>query len=166
MMEAKYPLLLRRYQLNPAGAGIGKFRGGMGAIKEYVMLEDDLYSQINIEQTKHPPWGLWGGGNAGSCSVLAAAGTDREQLIQDKVSFVGPFIKGDVLVAKSGGGGGWGDPLERDPLAVMEDVLNELWTVGEVRDAYGVVLEPETCAINWDATNDLRAQRRARGLTS
>jgi N-methylhydantoinase B len=157
MIEAKYPLRLERYELNPASAGKGKFRGGMGTLKDYRVLVDDLYSQVAIEGVTCPGWGLSGGTDAAASAVTIWPDTDREQVIQDKVSFVGPFRAGDRVIATAGGGGGLGDPFERDPAAVREEVWNEFMTVEQALKDYGVVVDPVTLEVEHEATRRERA---------
>jgi N-methylhydantoinase B len=65
----------------------------------------------------------------------------------------------DVLVNHSGGGGGWGDPFERDPAAVLADVLNEYVSLDAARDDYGVVIDPATMTVDAAATSASRAER-------
>jgi N-methylhydantoinase B len=158
MIEAKYPLRLDRYELNPASAGPGRYRGGMGTSKTYVFLEEDLFCQVSVEGTHYPGWGLQGGEDAEPSGALVRAGSDGERLVRDKVGFVGPFAPGESIVAMAGGGGGWGDPLERDPQLVLADVLNEFFTPEEVERDYGVVIDGR--AVDLDATEELRQQRR------
>jgi N-methylhydantoinase B len=156
MIESRYPLRLERYTLNPASAGPGRFRGGMGTIKEYVILEDGLFSQISVEGTRHPAWGLDGGGDAQPSHVILYPGTPEEQVVMDKVGFVGPFRAGDVVSVRTGGGGGWGDPLEREPTAVAEDVANGLLSVEAARERYGVAVGVDG-AIDHEETRRLRS---------
>jgi N-methylhydantoinase B len=67
--------------------------------------------------------------------------------------------EGDVLIKHSSGGGGVGDPIERDPEMVREDVENELVTVNAARDVYKVVIDPTTLEIDHEATRELRGRR-------
>ena len=159
MIEARYPLRLERYTLNPTSAGPGRFRGGMGTVKDYVVLEDGLFSQISVEGTRHPAWGLHGGDDAEPSRVVLRPGTDDEETIMDKVGFVGPFIAGDVVSVRTGGGGGWGNPFERDVQAVADDVANELLSVTDAAERYGVVLD-EAGIVDHVATD------RRRGLAT
>lgn len=158
MIESRYPLRLERYALNPESCGAGTYRGGMGTIKDYIVLEDGLFSQISVEGTRHPAWGLHGGADAQPSHVVLWPGTDREQVVMDKIGDVGPFQAGDLVSVRTGGGGGWGDPLRRDPRAVADDVRNELLTVDEARAQYGVSIDVATGDVHQADTEAVRAQ--------
>ncbi len=67
---------------------------------------------------------------------------------------------GNVIFAQSGAGGGWGDPLKRDPKAVLNDVLNDYVSIERARADYGVVIDPQRMAIDEAATAELRASLR------
>ena len=91
-------------------------------------------------------------GQAGA--VIVRPGTDREQVtgaIYEQVS------AGDVIINRSGGGGGWGNPLERDPSRVLDDVRNEFVSVIAAREKYGVIIDPKTMTVDDMATDALRA---------
>jgi N-methylhydantoinase B len=68
--------------------------------------------------------------------------------------------RGDLVSIRTGGGGGWGDPLERDPELVLWDVVNEYITPETAREVYGVVVDPEKRQIDWEATRKLREQMK------
>ena len=72
-----------------------------------------------------------------------------------------PMRRGDVFIHDQPGPGGWGDPLERDPLRVLRDVTNELVTPASARDDYGVVLDPSGSVVDEAATTRRRAELRA-----
>jgi N-methylhydantoinase B/oxoprolinase/acetone carboxylase alpha subunit len=73
---------------------------------------------------------------------------------------------GEIFGKVSGGGGGVGNPLEREPLAIQRDVRNGLTTVQYARDVYGVVLDPDTLEIDESATASLRAEMTAREVAA
>ena len=124
VIEGHYPLRVRRHTFNPEGAGAGKYRGGLGVIREYEMLEDNILIQTMNENTINPPWGLYGGGDAGVSKLIAWAGSEKEEEITQRVYLYGPFNKGDIVSQRSTGGGGWGDPRERDPDLIEYDRRN------------------------------------------
>jgi N-methylhydantoinase B len=68
--------------------------------------------------------------------------------------------KGDLVSLRSGGGGGWGDPLDRDPELVRMDVKNEYISIKVAREVYGVILDPDTLSIRWEETKKLREEMR------
>ena len=70
---------------------------------------------------------------------------------------------GDVIQFHSGGGGGYGDPLTRDPSAVEQDVINEYVSVEQARDNYGVVIDPKTLKVDVEETIKLRASAKQKG---
>ena len=81
-------------------------------------------------------------------------GTEREQVtgaIYEEVA------AGDVIINQSGGGGGWGNPLDRDPALVLDEVSNEFVSVVAAREKYGVIIDPDTMAIDNMATDELRS---------
>ena len=71
--------------------------------------------------------------------------------------------QGDVFSHEQPGPGGWGDPLERDPVRVLKDVRNEFISVGAARDDYGVVIDTATWTVDQSGTGQRRAEIRARG---
>ncbi|MBM4424183.1 MAG: hydantoinase B/oxoprolinase family protein [Chloroflexi bacterium] len=138
IIETRYPLLVRRYALNLEGAGKGKYRGGFGVIRDYEMLEDNILMQLMNENTLYPPWGLFGGDQSGVSKAIVWEGTDHEQVLTRRISYFGPLHKGDRVSARTTGGGGWGDPKERDPELVKNDVLNGFLSAAEAEKIYGV----------------------------
>jgi N-methylhydantoinase B len=91
--------------------------------------------------------------------LVLSAGSANEMLVEE-TAFMVPLAPGQRAQFQIGGGGGWGDPLERDPQAVREDVLDEYVSLeGAARD-YGVVLDRQTLAVDEKATAELRARLR------
>jgi N-methylhydantoinase B len=72
-----------------------------------------------------------------------------------------PMRRGDVFIHDQPGPGGWGDPLERDPLRVLRDVANELVGLASARDDYGVVIDASALVVDEAATARRRAELRA-----
>lgn len=110
--------------------------------------------------TKCPPTGLFGGSTAKPCHTVAWPDTAKEQVFYDRHAHVGPLLTGDTVSVRSGGGGGWGDPLQRDPRLVARDAKNELITVDTALKTYGVVLDPATFEVDAQATDQVRAKQR------
>lgn len=122
LIEAKFPLHVRRYALNvEGGAGAGQWRGGFGVVREYEILSGEADIHSGFGRSRTPPWGMDGGG-AGSLNRLdvvdkeAANTTSYGRLSHRRV------VKGDLLRIATGGGGGWGDPTKRSKDAIAEDI--------------------------------------------
>jgi N-methylhydantoinase B len=114
---------------------------------------------------KYPMSGIAGGKNGAPNRLKVRAGTAREAVVAVMANAVA-HEAGECFEYVYGGGGGWGDPLDRDPAAVVEDVLDELVSLDAARRDYGVVLtgraEDGTLAVDGTATRNLRAQLRSR----
>ncbi len=164
LIEAENPILVDEYAFLPDTGGAGRFRGALGIARQYRLLADEATLQLRSDRHLHPCWGLWGGG-AGSLarSLLdEGAGTLRET----PSKFTRRVARGTVFRAEMAGSGGWGDPLERDPDAVGRDARQGKVTLEHARDAYAVVVRPDTFEIDPQATRRLRAERRAHKETS
>lgn len=161
IQEAHYPYRIEAKRLRPDSGGPGRFRGGPGIEKVYRFLQDQTLL-AKLDRLGCPPWGVQGGGPGQSPrgELVRASG---ERLVLTKGQWpVGP---GDVAYILSGGGGGYGDPFERDPARVAEDVrCGYVGREAAARD-YGVVLqgagEPDDAA-----TRALREAARPAGASS
>jgi N-methylhydantoinase B len=121
-IESHFPLRVTRYELREDTAGPGRWRGGIGSIREMEMLADGGFS-LEGDGSVHPPPGLFGGGEGTPGDVILNAGTDREERLPSKF----PYRKaraGDRLRLIGPSGGGYGDPAERDPALLREDVAD------------------------------------------
>ncbi len=145
--------------------GPGRWRGGLGShyVKE-VLVPAKVYTYV--VGMKYPMPGIAGGCPGEPNKLTLRAGSPEEVVVRDTADWV-PVEAGDRIVYEYGGGGGWGSPLERDPDAVLDDVLDEYVSVeGALRD-YGVVLtgslEDLTLEVDLAGTELERARRRASG---
>lgn len=131
--EAKNPWLLEKVELAPDSGGAGRFRGGLGVDMFFRMLEDTWVTSI-VERTRNAPWGLAGGlpGRPNSAVLRRSNGTC---VPISKVTRL-ELKKGDTVELYSGGGGGFGDPNERDPAAVQHDVREGYVSEAEARSRY------------------------------
>jgi N-methylhydantoinase B len=162
LLEAKFPLLVGRYTYNVEdGAGAGRHRGGFGLLREYVVESDDVVLHASFGRTATRPWGV-DGGSAGSLNGIdVIRGDIREQLTRPPHF---PLRRGDRVVIRTGGGGGWGDPRTRDPALIAQDVRDGLLTVAEAEASYGVVIHPATQTVDHAATIGLRDGRPEKPL--
>jgi N-methylhydantoinase B len=159
IVEASAAVRIRAYGLVPDSAGPGRFRGGCGSQLEFEVLTPDAsLTPRGMERHRFRPWGLLGGGCAanGSCFVKRN-GTGQFELVKDKIDSIHLSV-GDIIRIIFAGGGGYGDPLDREPERVLQDVLDGFVTEeGATRD-YGVVIRGRS--VDAAATAGLRKKRR------
>ncbi len=167
-IELKSPVRIDRRALRPGSGGSGKYRGGLGMITQFTNLVEGSWSLSNNGRRKLPPWGVFGGGS-GQASVNRARRSADEPFV-DEDPYRTVFPAGGSVVVETAGGGGWGNPLDRDPASVRNDVLEEFISLETAREDYGVVLDagPErstdaaTAALRAAAAVSRNAKRRRR----
>jgi N-methylhydantoinase B len=142
----------------PDRSGPGKFRGGTPYRRDYRLLADEAILQVRADRQVHRPYGLYGG-EPGAPSVNVLNPESDPKPLPGKVTLT--IRAGDVFRHELAGGGGWGDPLERDPERVLSDVRDELITEEFAREAYGVAIDRAAWTIDAAATGTLRAAHRA-----
>ncbi|BDG59539.1 hydantoinase B/oxoprolinase family protein [Caldinitratiruptor microaerophilus] len=158
-LELEYPLLIEHYGLIPDSGGPGRWRGGLGIRRDIRILGRDVEFSSHADRQKFAPWGLEGGMPAKAGRFVINPGTPQERrLASGKVSHV-RLAPGDVLSAQTPGGGGFGDPLEREPERVAQDVLERKVSVRAAREVYGVVVDAEG-RLDLEATARLRQELR------
>ena len=109
MIEHRYPLHVERHELLPEMAGDGARRGGPGVARDFRILEPGIYLQYTVENVRDPlAKGLAGGADGAPGALFINPGTGREARLDDRVTYFGPLRVGDVISARSGGGGGIG----------------------------------------------------------
>ena len=156
------PMICERYELRTdVSAGAGKYRGGIGVVKAQRMLTPGF---ITHESERHndAPWGVFGGrpGAVGRCEIYNARTDEAPRVMHSK--FHGLSVeKDDVMVYYGPSGGGYGDPLERDPQKVLDDVLDDFCSQQEARDIYGVVIDLEAETLDGAETDRLRTRLRS-----
>jgi N-methylhydantoinase B len=138
-LEAKYPILVERYSIRDDSSGAGRTRGGLGA--EMVVQALSPFSlTTRIDRMHCKPWGLDGGGEAAGNSIGIRRNGKWEMDLPNAKIFNVRLNRGDAYMMQSGGGGGFGDPMERDPELVAEDVRQGYVTSKVAHNVYGVVL--------------------------
>jgi N-methylhydantoinase B len=156
-IESYFPLRIETYATIPDSGGAGLHRGGNGLSVAYRFLADGEIG-IHDDRWLMYPWGVLGG-EPGLRSTKRLVRTDgSEEWLGAKVEGI-KVKKGDLLYFNTWGGGGWGDPYERDPELVRQDVARRLVTVEGAR-RYGVVIGGDG-SVDVDATTSLREQLRA-----
>ena len=163
-LEQRFPILVEQRKLRTDSAGAGQFRGGLGLD---VKVRNFVTGRWNITQTgRHrvPPWGLWGGKDGGKPDrlVLRAGENDWKSV---NANWYQVPAESRVII-RSAGGGGWGDPLDRDPMRVIEDIRDGMVSAEAAREEYGVVAQLnrgeglEAIQLDHAATEALRREKR------
>jgi N-methylhydantoinase B len=163
LIESQNPIQILRYELIPDRAGAGKYRGGVPYRRDYLFTEDEAVLQVRSDRRRFRPYGLYGG-YAGRPSRNVLNPDKEARLLDSKLTM--HLRRGDVFRHELPGGGGWGDPLDRDPSNVLSDVRNEYISVDGANRDYGVVIDTSTWIVDVVATQNLRKSRlRSRGET-
>ncbi|MDE0674108.1 MAG: hydantoinase B/oxoprolinase family protein, partial [bacterium] len=145
-IEMRYPLRIDRYELRQDSGGPGKWRGGLSVRRDYRLLAPSGELSVLGNRVRVPPYGLFGGHHGAPARYRIDAGTPAERLAAPefgaKKSMV-PLVRDQVVNQETAGGGGYGDPLDRDPEAVARDVRYEYVSRRSAFDDYGVVLDDD-----------------------
>src|SRR6202453_3379237 len=155
--EAKYPVMVESLSLITDSGGPGRHRGGLG-VETVVQALTDFNVNTSIERAVCLPWGLEGGlEGAGNEMLLRRGGVVDTDVPNAKV-YRAKVTAGDAFILRSGGGGGFGSPLERPAQDVQHDVRQGYVSLEAAHDYYGVVLDPDTLEIGIVATDSLREE--------
>ena len=136
-MEMEFPLRIERYELVTDSGGPGKYRGGMGIVRDMRLLANNAGVSLRSSRQKFPAPGMAGGLPGGLGTFIRNPGTATETRLGMTTSGT-PFANGDVLRVMSPGGGGYGDPRERDPAAVKRDLVEGKISADVARKVYGL----------------------------
>ena len=151
IIESEYPVRIHRYGLRPDSGGAGRFRGGLGLVREWELLDGEATFVMRADRTRSAPWGLQGGQpGARSRNVFTSGGQSNELGSKFELH----LTRGDRLLHEQASGGGHGNPLERDPQLVFHDWQNEKISSQHALSAYGVLID--------DGKLDLAETRRTR----
>jgi N-methylhydantoinase B len=156
--EAENPLQILAYEFVADKAGAGKFRGGVPFRRDYKLLEEEAILQVRSDRRRFRPFGLYGGQPGAPSENYLNPDGKNPQVLTSKVTM--PMRRGEVFRHVLAGAGGWGDPLEREPEMVADDVRNELLSVAKARTDYGVVLDSTGRRADPAPTERLRAEMR------
>lgn len=153
--EKEFPMLFLKYELRQDGGGAGRWRGGDGVERGWMLLSPSAILSVLAERTKMPPWGLYGGksGAPGEYVIMRRDGSTEK--LESKCTV--RMREGDALLVKTPGGGGYGNPLDRKPTLVLEDVLEGKVSQTSAYEDYGVVVKADMSGVDDEAT----AKRRA-----
>jgi N-methylhydantoinase B len=156
-VEQKFPLRIEHLGLREDSGGDGQWRGGLGCRRAVRVLSNDTQFSVLSDHNIIPPFGICGGG---------AGAPNRFSVIRDGEEFLPPSLpgkvsgfplqEGDIVLYQTSGGGGCGDPLERDRQAVLQDVAEGYVSREKAAQVYGVAFEGDSADLA--ATEDLREQ--------
>lgn len=152
IMEAEHPVRIEDYSFVTDSCGAGKYRGGVGIRRTYRILSDDALLQMRTDRVKFHPYGLAGGEPGGPSRNYMVEGDVTKQLPAKITMRVGENV---LIVHEQAGAGGFGNPLERDPDAVLEDYLDQKISKLYAKKHYKVIFS--------GGEVDLNATKRLRG---
>ncbi len=157
-IELKCPVLIEGRVLRMDSGGAGEHRGGLGLDTSVRNLVEGRWNFDHPKRRECPPWGLWGGSAGTYADFLLRKPGENDFRSMDGIHYPVP-VDSEVIV-RTGGGGGWGDPLERDPSQVRSDVIEEFVSRSRAEEAYGVVLRDDLTldeAATVNKRNELRS---------
>ena len=165
VVEAQCPVRIESYGLREGSCGDGEFRGGLGIRRDVRVLVGDASLSVLADKNLIPPFGVAGGvgGAANRFTVVRRGETVEPSPVPGKV---GGFAldAGDVVRMETSGGGGYGDPLDRAPARVRDDVALGYLTSGQARERYGVVVDPAGGVDAYATAHERERLRAARVL--
>jgi N-methylhydantoinase B len=156
-LERYFPLVIERYETVADSGGAGRHRGGNGILMSYRFLEPGKIA-IHDDRWFVPPWGVNGGLPGARARKILEKPDGTQRIVGNKIEDL-EVEADDVLHFVTWGGGGWGDPLDRDPALVAREIGQGLVTAEGAR-AYGVVIDGDG-GVDTKATETLRDRLRA-----
>ena len=159
LAEVKHPMLFKTVRLMPGTGGAGRHRGGPACEVVYGPREDPMTVVIPSDCQVNPARGAQGGHDGAPAVQYRVGANGDETLLPNVVQLA--LQPGEMIRGLDAGGGGYGDPMERDPERVRMDVARGWETLERAREVYGVVLagdrETDSLAVDWEATEAVRA---------
>jgi N-methylhydantoinase B len=139
-IESEFPVRVERYELATDSGGPGTFRGGLGVRRQWRILANEATVNLRMDRFKFSSPGIFGAKPARPSQAILNPGGASERALTSKVAGL-RLSRGDVLRVEFAGGGGWGDPCERDVARVRDDVARGYVSLASAREDYGVVLD-------------------------
>jgi N-methylhydantoinase B/oxoprolinase/acetone carboxylase alpha subunit len=163
VFEVRYPVRIESYRIAESSSGAGEHRGGHGVERIWRCLAPIVVS-AHLNRLEINPWGLRGGRPADNTALLFKRASEENwktaselfgTISSGKFSNI-QLLPGDQILLRTPGGGGYGDPLDRDPDKVRRDVLDGLIDAAGAADVYGVVMDADLASVDVQATARLR----------
>ena len=158
VLEQYYPVLFHEYGLREGSGGAGKQRGGFGVKYTVELRRGEAQASFVMDHGRVGPQGALGGKDGGPNTVTVYRNGKAYTPVHLSKDQDIPIAPGDVVSVGTPGGGGYGDPLERDTSLVLRDVKRGYYTPAEARELFSVILTKDLDAIDEAATAALRAQ--------
>lgn len=158
IIEQRYPILFEEYSLHEGSGGAGEQRGGFGINYEVTLRRGTARASFVMDHGRTGPQGVLGGSDGDVNKVRVTRNGQTHippHLSKEQDLFISA---GDRIRVSTPGGGGYGDPLNRDPALVLHDVGRGYYTADQAAELYGVVVTSST--VDAQATEALRAERR------
>ena len=156
LMEVNYPIVIERHALIPDSGGAGRHRGGLG-IEYVVRARSPLVFNSQADRANCEPWGLEGGRAGRGNRIGLRVNGERGPEFANAKLFWKRIEADDAFIVNSGGGGGFGSPLERPAETVRDDVRQGYVSAAAALSLYGVVIDPDTLELDARATERVRA---------
>jgi N-methylhydantoinase B len=162
-IENEFPLSVERCEIRVDSGGDGKTRGGFGMRRDVRLLSSRATFSVLSDKNIVAPYGVFGGfsGAPNRFTVIRNGQEIEPSPLPGKISGF-ELLEGDIVVERTSGGGGYGDPLERDPMSVLNDVREEYLTLETAEKRYGVVIDKGE--IKWEETQRLRQKMKEERL--
>jgi N-methylhydantoinase B len=156
MFEQQTPHLLLEHEFWTNSAGAGKYRGGLGILTKYKVGGKDTKLVTFGDGDVEPAFGLFGGKD-GTLNKIELWYPDGNKYLATTKDLIEGVPEETIVAQEAGGGGGYGDPLERSVKLVQQEVKNGIISVDQAKEIYGVVIDPNTFEINTEESNKLRS---------
>jgi N-methylhydantoinase B len=161
LTESLYPVIVKCLELRPDSGGAGRFRGGLGLVRKLEVLTDEAGLSVVADRAKIPPFGIFQGqsGNSQQWNIIRN-GIEKPASPEGGKVMSLRLGKGDVVCCRSGGGGGYGNPLDRDPDRVRNDIIEGYVSSKMAKNIYGVVFDAKDGSVDFNATQNQRRSIR------
>lgn len=153
IIEAEMDVIIHRYHYVTDSGGPGEFRGGLGVgLRAEAITHDTTVALRGMERMRFAPWGAAGGQCGGlTRPVIVNPGRANEKHLAKNMDVI-RLGRGDMLEFMTSGGGGFGDPIRRDPTKVVSEVRNGFVSRGQAEQVYGIVFEDDSVTLDLAAT--------------
>jgi N-methylhydantoinase B len=160
IIESEFPTRVERFEMLLDSGGAGQWRGGLGFVRDYRILSEEVRFSMRTDKHSIEPWGSDGGMAGGKGACIVNPGTTEETKLPSRFGDH-RLGRGDLLRLERPGGGGLGSPLERPAEKVFEDVRQGYVSIAKARSDYGVVVEVSNGEpmLNRSETENLRGKK-------